>query len=472
MRLTRITLLLITLIMGAGFYRLSDYLLEDLETQTLQATEESMIDAAHILANLTENDLDLEQVFKRIDERKLSAKIFVIAKEEIGLNAYLTDQNGIVLFDSGQPGNVGKDFSEWSDVYKTLRGKYGARSTREDESDSDSSVMFVGAPVGKDGKIVGCLSVYKSQKDVLPFVQARRRTIIWSVALIGLGILALIIAVFIWLFRPVGKLTAYARAITRSERRPRPQVGLGREVNTLANALHDMRESLEGRQYAERYIQTLTHELKSPLAAIQGAAELLNEEMPQIDRAKFVDNIRNQTKRCEAMIHQLLELSALEAQSHLENSHQFNLAACGRRQISQLTSLAESSGVTLESDIPENLPFFGNEPLLGSAITHLLENGIQFSPKQGIVLLSAAIHDDRIILLVRDQGNGIPDFAAKKAFERFYSFRSEERGKGNGLGLTFVQEVTELHQGKARISRLKEGGTEAAMELPMSLTST
>ena len=109
MRLTRITLLLIPLIMGAGFYRLSDYLLEDLETQTLQATEESMIDAAHILANLTENDLDLEQVFARIDERKLNAKIFVIAKEKIGLNAYLTDQNGTVLFDSGQPENVGKN---------------------------------------------------------------------------------------------------------------------------------------------------------------------------------------------------------------------------------------------------------------------------------------------------------------------------------------------------------------------------
>ena len=469
MRLTRVTLFLITLIMGAGFYRLTDYLLEDLEAQTLQATEETMIDAAHILANLVENDLNIEKVFERVDERKLSAKIFVIAKEKIGLNAYLTDKNGIVLFDSAHPENVGKDFSEWSDVYKTLRGKYGARSTREDESKSDSSVMFVGAPVSKDGIIVGCLSVYKSQKDVLPFVQDRRQTIIWAVALIGLGILALIVAVFIWLFRPIGKLTAYARAITRSERRPRPQVGVGREVNTLANALHDMRKSLEGRQYAERYIQTLTHELKSPLAAIQGAAELLNEEMPQIDRARFVDNIRNQTKRCEVMIHQLLELSTLEAQSYLENSHQFDLAACGRRQVSQLRSLAESAEVTIESDIPKNLPFFGNEPLLGSAITHLLENGIQFSPKEGIVFLSATILDDRIILSVRDQGNGIPDFAAKKAFERFYSFRSEERGKGNGLGLTFVHEVAELHQGKARISRLEEGGTEAAMELPVNL---
>jgi two-component system sensor histidine kinase CreC len=169
------------------------------------------------------------------------------------------------------------------------------------------------------------------------------------------------------------------------------------------------------------------------------------------------------------MIHQLLELSTLEAQSHLENSHQFDLAACGRRQVSQLRSLAESAEVTIESDIPKNLPFFGNEPLLGSAITHLLENGIQFSPKEGIVFLSATTHDDRIILSVRDQGNGIPDFAAKKAFERFYSFRSEKRGKGNGLGLTFVQEVAELHQGKARISRLEEGGTEAALELPVNL---
>lgn len=472
MRLTRVTLFFITLIMGAGFYRLTDYLLEDLETQTLQATEEAMIDTAEVLANLAGNDPDLDKVFEGINDRKLDAKIFVVAKEKVGLNAYLTDANGIVLFDSGHPENVGRDFSEWSDVHKTLRGKYGARSTREDEKKSNSSIMFVGAPVNKDGKIVGCLSVYKAQKDVLPFVQDRRKTIIWSVVLIGLGILALIVAVFMWLFRPVGKLTAYARAIARGERRPRPQVGLGREVNTLANALHDMRESLEGRQYAERYIQTLTHELKSPLAAIQGAAELLNEDMPQADRAKFVGNIRNQTKRCEAMIHQLLELSTLEAQNHLENSHEFDLAACGRRQLSQLSGLAESAEVTLESDMPDELRFFGNEPLLGSALTHLLENGIQFSPKGGTVLFSAKIHEDRLILSVRDEGAGIPEFAATRAFERFYSFRNEKRGKGNGLGLTFVQEVAELHQGKARISRQEKGGTEARIELPIIPPST
>ena len=466
MRLTRVTLLFITLIMGLGFYRLTDYLLEDLETQTLQATEESMIDSAQLLANFVENDQDLTNVFKGIEDREFEARIFAVLKNKVGINAYLTDQNGIVLFDSANPENVGKDFSEWSDVYKTLNGKYGARSSRTDESNANTSIMYVGAPIRRDGKITGSLSVSKAQSDVLPFVQDRRKTIIWAAALIGLGILALIVAVFIWLFRPVGKLTAYARSITRGERRSKPKVGLGREVNTLANALHDMRESLEGRQYAERYIQTLTHELKSPLATIQGAAELLNEDTPQPDRARFVGNIRSQTKRCEELIHQLLELSALEAHTHLENSHPFDLTTCCQKSLAEMSALADSSDVTLLADLPEKLPFYGNEPLLNSALNHLLQNALQFSPRGKTVNLSATQTKKEITLTVTDQGPGIPDFAAARAFERFYSFREKDAGKGNGLGLAFVKEVTELHQGTATITPHYPIGTQATLIFP------
>ncbi|MFT6861719.1 MAG: two-component system sensor histidine kinase CreC [Akkermansiaceae bacterium] len=470
MRLTRVTLFFITLIIGLGFYRLTDYLLEDLEAQTLQATEESMVDSSQLLANFVENDQDPAKLFKGIAKREFKAPIFSVLKNKVGINAYLTDVNGIVIFDSGTPQSVGKDFSGWADVNKTLQGRYGARSSRSDESDPNSSVMFVGAPIRREGKIVGCLSVYKAQSDVLPFVHERRKTIIWAAILIGLGILALIGAVFIWLFRPVGKLTSYARAITRGERLSKPSVGLGREVNTLANALHDMRESLEGRHYAERYIQTLTHELKSPLAAIQGAAELINEDMPQNDRARFVGNIRNQTKRCEELIHQLLELSALEAQTHLENSHPFDLAGCCQKSLDEMSALAESTGITLHADLPEALPFHGNEPLLNSALNHLLQNALQFSPKGGKVTLSAETSGKTMHLTVSDEGAGIPDFAANRAFERFYSYRKEGGGKGNGLGLAFVKEVAELHQGTATITAYPEGGTRSSIQLPV-LTS-
>lgn len=465
MRLTRVTLFFIAIIMGTGFYHLTIYLLDDLESQTLQATEESMIDTAEVLANAVENQQSLSATFQNLSDRTINAQIFAVLKNEIGINAYLTDEKGIVVFDSAHPENIGQDFSKWADVHKTLAGKYGARSTRLDEKDPKSSIMHVAAPVRNGGKIIGCLTITKAQSDVLPFVQHRRKTIIFAVALIGIGILALIGAVFIWLFRPVGQLTEYARAITRGERRSKPDVGIGREVNTLANALHDMRKSLEGREYADQYIQTLTHELKSPLAAIQGASELLEEDMPKESRARFLKNIRAQSLRCETLIHRLLELSALEAHTHLPDPRHFALTTTIHAALAELTPLAESHKITFTHDLPKNLNYHGNEPLIKSAIQHILENAIQFSPKNGTIHIASKKSPQGLTLTVINEGDSIPDFAAARATERFYSFREKDQKKGNGLGLALVKEVAELHQGSITIQAHQAGGTECQLHL-------
>ena len=110
--------------------------------------------------------------------------------------------------------------------------------------------------------------------------------------------------------------------------------------------------------------------------------------------------------------------------------------------------------------------FIGYESLLGSALNHLLENAIQFSPENGVVTLSLRVSGGNLHLSVADEGEGIPAFAQERAFERFYSFRPENRGKGNGLGLAFVHEVAVLHQGEAFIKRGKSKGTVAGMMIP------
>jgi two-component system sensor histidine kinase CreC len=197
------------------------------------------------------------------------------------------------------------DYSEKRDVHRTLRGKYGARSSRTDEQNPLSSVLHVGALVGPPQNPFGVLTVYKPQADVLPIVDARRRAIYWGTGLVGSGILLLVAAVFIWQYLPVGRLTEYAREIESGKRPPLPKLGAGKEVNTLARALESMREALEGRRYAERYVQTLTHEMKSPLAAIRGAAELLGEDMPPADRHRFLENIRAESGRAERLLNAL-----------------------------------------------------------------------------------------------------------------------------------------------------------------------
>jgi two-component system sensor histidine kinase CreC len=473
MRLTRVTLFFIALIIGTGLYLMMRQQLSVVEPQTYQATEESMVDAAQLLAAFVDADLKaggfnkerFEDAFQGASRREFEALIHGHLKDHMGLGAYVTDSSGQCLFDSD--GKLeGRSLIHMRDVALTLRGAYGARSSRTDDANPFSSVLHVGALIGPLDKPFGVLTVYKPQADVLPIVDARRRGIYWGTGLIGAGILFLVTAVFIWQYRPVGLLTEYAREIESGKRPPLPKLGAGKEVNTLARALESMREALEGRRYAERYVQTLTHEMKSPLAAIRGAAELLDEDMPEADRHRFLENIRAESGRAERLLNRLLELSALEGRSSLEETETVDLGLIVARAIDQAKPPANLARVTLDAALPDGIVNVrGDAFILRSAVTNLLENAIDFSPAGGTVEI--ALQPDGSIT-ISDRGPGIPDYAREKIFERFYSLKHHSSGrKGTGLGLTLVKEAAELHGGSISLEEREGGGTVARLVLPV-----
>jgi two-component system, OmpR family, sensor histidine kinase CreC len=476
MRFTRVTLFFIAFIISLGFYELAIHFLSDVEPQTFQATEEVMVDAAHVLAELVEDDMQhdsldterLRAVFNGVHERTFEAQIFDHLKQHVGLNAYLTDSKGIVIFDSDGGRREGQDFSKLKDVASTLKGLYGSRCTREVEKDASTSILYIAAPVGDKAHPAGVLAVFKPKADALPMVRKRKEIIYWACGLIGGGILFLIGVVFLWLFHPIRKLTRYARSIERGERPKLPKLGIGREVNTLAHALESMREALEGRSYAEHYIQTLTHEMKSPLAAIKGAAELLDEEMPPETRKRFLGNIRAETERSERLISRLLELSAIESKTHLEAGEDLDLRLIVARAIDQAKPLADLAGVILEQASSESeIMVHGDAFILRAAITNLLENAIDFSPRGGVIEIRITRDESWATLTLRDYGPGIPDYAQERVFERFYSLRHHTSGrKGTGLGLTLVREAADVHGGSIRLDAAEGGGTVAVLKLP------
>ncbi|MEO7100526.1 MAG: two-component system sensor histidine kinase CreC [Luteolibacter sp.] len=478
MRFTRVTLFFIAFIITLGFYQLARNFISEVEPQTFQATEEVLVDISNLLAEVVAKDVranhldsgELHKAFEGAHSRVIEAQIFEHLKHGMGIHAYLTDATGKVIFDSDGGRREGQNYSAKRDVALTLAGRYGARSTRENVKDSTSSILYVGAPIGEKAKPIGVLTVYKAQADVLPLVRERRRAIYTACAMIGLGILFLIGAVFLWLFHPIGKITEYARAIERGERPAKPKIGIGREVNTLAHALDSMRDALEGRHYAERYIQTLTHEMKSPLAAIRGAAELLDEEMPVKDRKRFLENIRAETARSERLINRLLELSAIEGRASLDVVDELDFHAIVARAIDQARPLAEIAGVVLEIQAPEAvIPMRGDAFILRAAVTNLLENAIDFSPRGGKIEIALNTPDGHVILSIRDHGPGVPEYAREKIFERFYSLRHHSAGrKGTGLGLTLVKETAELHGGSITLEPADGCGTVAKLTLPVA----
>jgi len=287
------------------------------------ALEASLVDTANLLAELAAPDLlqgriadgNFALAIQRYTTRPVSATIFGFPKQSLDYRVYVTDAAGIVRFDSaGQA--IGQDYSRWNDVYLTLQGQYGARSSQAGIDDKNSSVMHVAAPVRDGQRVIGVLTVAYPTALLQPIVESSKAAVqrgaLWLFgAALAFG------AVFTWrLTRAIDLLVGYARAVA-SGRKVSPPKLRSAELSTLAQALETMRQELEGKQYVEHYVQTLTHEMKSPLAAIRGAAELLDEPLPDAERHRFAGNAREQAERLDQLIERLLGLAALEQRQQL-----------------------------------------------------------------------------------------------------------------------------------------------------------
>ncbi|MDD5351034.1 MAG: ATP-binding protein, partial [Chthoniobacteraceae bacterium] len=225
---------------------------------------------------------------------------------------------------------------------------------------------------------------------------------------------------------------------------------------------------LEGKDYVNRYVQTLTHEMKSPVAAIQGAAELLQEEMPPEDRRKFLANIQTETVRIQEAVDSLLLLASVESKKTLDHAESVNLRDLVRCALEKIAVRIGVRGIHVADHFPDAAPMIsGDRFLLERTILNLLENAVDFTPEGGTVAVGARRQDGCWKLAVEDSGPGIPDYALAHVFERFYSLPRPATGrKSSGLGLAFVKEVALLHGGTVELSNRAEGGARAVLSLP------
>ncbi len=464
------------LIVAAGFYYLINWIANDLKPRYLEAMEESLVDTSVVLAAMVGQacapgaPLQKETLRAALDEaagRRLNVPIYALTKERVDLRVYITDTNGLVLFDSDGGRDEGKDYALWNDVFLTLRGRYGARATRLDPDDPSSSVLYVAAPILVHGRMEGVLTVCKPTVSSNLFLRSAQRKMAAAGALAACAVILLGLATSAWVTLPMRRLTEYATAIRDGRRAVLPKLGRS-EVGLLGRALEDMRVALEGKEYVERYVQTLTHEIKGPLSAIQGALELLQEAgMPPEKREKFLDNARKETLRIRQLVDRLLLLSSLESLHAPRETVPVDLAGVLAEVEESFAPLLAAKGLRLNKDIAQNAIVFGERFLLRQALANLLQNAIEFSPEGGEIQLALALQADRVLLSIRDAGPGLPDYALPRVFERFYSLARPDTGrKSSGLGLAIVKEIAELHGGWVRLENQPDQGAQAVLSLP------
>lgn len=238
-----------------------------------------------------------------------------------------------------------------------------------------------------------------------------------------------------------------------------------------------MRTRLEGKEYAERLMHTLAHELKSPIAAIQGSAELLSEDMPPAEFRHFLDNILSQNARQKQLIDKLLALVRVEQQQGLETAEPVELGMLLRQAVDDASVRAQQRALRLQATLPATpLLVRGDALLLRQALGNLLDNAIDFAPPDSAIVIelarrTAGYADAQAVVAITDSGPGIPPYALDRLFERFYSLpRPDGGGKSTGLGLPFVREVAALHGGDIVVANAEQGGCRAELRLPLPLS--
>jgi two-component system sensor histidine kinase CreC len=221
--------------------------------------------------------------------------------------------------------------------------------------------------------------------------------------------------------------------------------------------------------YVENYVQTLTHELKSPLSAIRGASELIDEKMPIDERKRFLENITSETIRIQSMIERLLELSNLENRHGLKSIETLDIKDLLNNIIKSMEPICRKKGLSITLNSSCEIKVTAERFLLRQSIVNVLQNAIEFSPAESVIAVITDVEAPFVTIRIEDHGPGIPKYALPRIFDRFYSLpRPDSNLKSTGLGLSFVKEAVSLHGGTVHIQNRDEKGVTVILRWPFN----
>lgn len=455
------------MVIGTLSWFILDKAIEKLETAFQQSSETVLIDTANLLATFLEHDFsnqvldtaEMSRVFEDSYKRQLNAQIYSLFKQQIDLEIYVTNRKGIVVYDSTNQ-HEGADFSAWRDVNLTLKGQYGARSSyryAEQTNKGDEKVMVVAAPIRINNDIVGVLSIIKPVRP-LEQLLATESTSLKIYALLVIAV-AMVLGYFVshGFTVSISRLVNYAKSMATGEKVSPPKF-MDKRLDNLAEAINYMREQIDGKEYVEHYIHGLTHELKTPLTAVGAAAELLSEDLPKTEQQRFINNIRVSNQRMQKLVERMLDLAKIESQHALDNIASFNLYEVVRQLLTERSPFIAEFQLQIKLSIPKNSTATGDKLLIRQAIANLIDNALENCHQNGNIKLAYQQTESSHHFSVSNDGEPLDDYVIERAFERFFSLQSKNRlRKSTGLGLSFVREIMQLHQGKAYLKNTDKG---------------
>lgn len=241
------------------------------------------------------------------------------------------------------------------------------------------------------------------------------------------------------------------------------------EADVVLLAMRDLTDRFRVDAIRRDFVADASHELKTPIASIQSAAETVQVALPDDPEGaqRFVEQILQHSERLGRIVNDLLDLSRLEAREVERTS--FDLGVVVSDETLRHTRAAESRAIDLEAEF-DSIAFEGSLPDVRLAVRNLVENALRYSEPGGVVKVRASRENGTAVVTVSDDGIGIPARDLPRVFERFYrvdTARARDTG-GTGLGLAIVRHVVDRHGGTVNVESELGSGSTFTVRLPLT----
>ena len=373
------------------------------------------------------------------------------------------DEDGTVLFDNAVNTNEMENHLEREEIREALADGYG-ESVRYSNTLSDKQLYS--AIRLSDGSVLR-LSIVQMAVWTLLFGFAQPICLVILIALVLSFVLASRLTKRI--LEPINSIDPDDPMQHINEKNYKEIVPLLRRIQFQNEQLtRDQKEIEKAALIRQEFTANVSHELKTPLHAISGYAELLENEMVKEEDIKpFAGKIREESTRMTKLVEDIIDLTRLDTGGMEIKWEDCDLYRIAVNAVDSLEVAASALDVTISVQ-GSDAPCWGVPQLLYSIIYNLCDNAIKYNHAGGSVEVIVQPKNKETIIIVKDTGIGIPEESCKRIFERFYRVdksRSKEVG-GTGLGLSIVKHAVMIHNGKIEVKSKVGEGTEMVVSIP------
>lgn len=266
--------------------------------------------------------------------------------------------------------------------------------------------------------------------------------------------------------RPIKKLTMATKKIARGDFDVELRDKRKDEIGQLVSSFNIMTKELKSIEILRNdFVSDISHEFRTPLTSIEGYTKLLKECESHEVRTEYVDIILEETQRLSTLSSNILTLNRIENGNITFSKEKFSLDEQIRKVILLYENKWSEKHIDLHIDL-DKIKYLGNAQMLHQVWLNLLDNAIKFSPKGEKIEIKLNMQNKKIMFSIKNYGKEIDIREQQRIFDKFYKGDKSRNSEGNGLGLSIVKRMVDIHGGKIFVKSEGKLGTEISIELP------